>query len=605
MKRLAIVCALLPAATSLARKPAPEAMGPTSEAVTPQILDAIAEEMNRDMSRLVIDGAPKPYQIAYKITEVDVNNVSASLGQTLARQNRHFVNLEVRVRVGSPDLDNSNFVVPDASEINGTATQNLPLEATPALAKRVAWLTTDSAYKKALIQLQAKLEARRAGSVRVSDAPSLAPAKPVVGEDPVLVPALESLDDLESRVKTLSANFRDHPELRDSRVAATSYVERRWYLTTEGTSVTDTRRASGIVIAVEGQADDGQLLHNYFLRYGRTAKDLPSDKELEAESKKLAESIKLLAKAPLIDHYTGPVLFEGEGAVGMVRATLAANLGGTPLPEGLTPQEARQFGGQLTEKVGLKVVAPMLTIVDDPTAHDAEGKALIGGYRIDDEGVQAQKVDVIKDGMLKTLLTSRTPSAKGQTSNGHARVPGEGGAFRGSATNLIVNGRGGAPRRALEGELVTMARGDGMKYGLVIRRFDDAAVTGAPDFTRRELFQQIKSADIEAPPAAVLAYRVYPGGKEELVRGVQLATVPMRAWKDVTAVSTEKTVYNFLAPFETQLQLRLTGGTEEGFVPSGGIENAIVTPDLLFKELDVVGSRGGVRELPAVEKPVK
>ncbi|HEY1553423.1 MAG TPA: metallopeptidase TldD-related protein [Kofleriaceae bacterium] len=605
MKKLAVLCALLPAVPSLAKKPAPDPMGPASVAVTPQILDAIAEEMNRDMSQLEIPGAPKPYHISYKITEVDVNNVSASLGEPLARQNRHFVNLEVRVRVGSPDLDNSNFVVAEATEINGTATQNLPLEATPALAKRVAWLTTDAAYKEALIQLQAKLEARRAGSVRGSDAPSLAPTKPVVGEDPVLVPALESLDELEARVKTLSAVFRDHPELRDSRVAATSYVERRWYLTTEGTSVTDTRRASGIVMGAEGQADDGQLVHDYFLRYGHTAKDLPSDKDLEAEAKKLAESVKDLAKAPLFDHYSGPVLFEGEGAVGMVRATLAANLGGTPLPEGLNPQEAKQYGGALTEKVGLRVVAPLLSIVDDPTAKDADGKALIGGYRIDDEGVTAQKVEVVKDGMLKTLLTSRTPSAKGQVSNGHARVPGDGGAFRGSATNLFVMGRGGSSRRALEGQVVAMARAEGMKYGLVIRRFDDAAVTGAPEFTRRELFQMIKSTDQELPPPATLAYRVYPGGKEELVRGVQLAEVPMRSWKDVTAVSTEKTVYNFLAPFESQLQLRLTGGTEEEFVPSGGIEASIVTPDLLFKELDVSGSRAGVRPLPVVEKPGK
>ena len=101
----------------------------------------------------------------------------------------------------------------------------------------------------------------------------------------------------------------------------TSYLERRWYLTTEGTSVTDTRRASGVVISAEGQADDGQLVHNYFLRYGHTAKDLPTDDELKVESKHLAESVAAMAKAPVLDHYIGPVLFEGEGAVGFIRAT--------------------------------------------------------------------------------------------------------------------------------------------------------------------------------------------------------------------------------------------------------------------------------------------
>jgi predicted Zn-dependent protease len=426
-----------------------------------------------------------------------------------------------------------------------------------------------------------------------------------VGEEPVSVQPLEGLDELETRAKAVSAVFRGHPELRESRVAVTSYLERRWYLSTEGTSITDTRRASGIVMSASGQADDGQLVHDYFLRYGHTAKDLPNDKELEAEAKKLADSVGRLAKAPLFDRYEGPVLFEGEGAVGIVRATLAPNLGGTPVPEGLNPQEAKLFGGALTEKVGLKVVAPLLSIIDDPTARDGASKALIGGYKIDDEGVPAQKVDVIKDGVLKTLLTSRTPSAKGQLSNGHARRTGEGGAFHGSATNLFVVGKGGASRAALEAQLVSAARGEGLKYGLVIRRFDDAAVTGAPEFTRRELVQMIKSTDLQLPPPAVLAYRVYPGGREELVRGVQLAEVPIRAWKDVTAVGSAPTVYNFLAATESQLQLRLTGGTDDGFVPSGGIESAVVTPDLLFKELDVVGSRAGVRPTPVVEKPGK
>ncbi len=611
MKRIvaAALLALLPAAPSFAKKavvPTDPAAGPPSKAVTNEIVDAIAQEMNRATQELVIPGAPRPYSISYKITEVDVNNVSASLGQTTSRQNRHFVNLEARVRVGNPDLDNGNFVVADGGEYDGTAAINLPLEATPRIAKRAAWLVTDSAYKEALMQLRAKLQARRAGgAARATDVPAWTAEKPVISEEPVLVAPLEPLDDLEARAKSLSAVFRDQPTLRDSRVAVTSYLERRWYLTTEGTSVTDTRRASGILIAASGQADDGQLLHDYFLRYGHTAKDLPSDKELEAESKKLATEMTQLAKAPVIEHYSGPVLFEGEGAVGFIRATLSPHLGGTPVPEGLNPQEAKQFGGALAGKVGERVLSPSLSLVDDPSAKDGGGKALIGGYKIDDEGVAAQKVDVVKDGMLKTMLTSRTPSEKGQKSNGHARrfVDGVGGAFHGSATNLFVVAHGGMSRKALEGRLVSAARADGRKYGLVIRQFDDAAVSGAPDFTRRELVQMIKSTDQLLPPPATLAYKIYPNGKEELVRGVQLTEVPIKAWKDVVAVGNDPTVYNFLSSPESQLQLKLTGGTDDGFVPSSGIESSIITPDLLLRDLDVDPSTTGLRSSPSVSKP--
>jgi predicted Zn-dependent protease len=583
---------------------ASEGMSTPSKAVTNTIVDAIAEEMNRAMTKLEIPGAPRPYSISYKITEVDVNDVSASFGQTTSRRNRHFVNLEARVRVGSNTLDNSNFVVPDGSEYDGTAAANLPLDSDERIARRAAWLVTDTAYKEALIQLRAKLEARRAGaSSRPADVPAWTDTKKVVSEEPVLVPPLETLDELENRAKSLSAVFREHAHLRDSRVAVTSYLERRWYLTTEGTSVTDTRRASGVVISVSGQANDGQLLGNYFLRYGHTAKDLPSDKELAEESKNLAKSISDLAKAPKMDRYSGPVLFEGEGAVGLIRFALATHLDGTPVPEGMSPQEARLFGGALLDKVGLRVMSPNITMVDDPTAREGGGKALIGGYKIDDEGVAAQRVEVVKNGTLKTLLLSRTPSQKGQVSNGHARRTADGGAFHGSATNLFVSATGGQPRKALAARVAQLAKAEGLKYGLIIKRFDDAAVTGAPEFTRRELVQMIKSTDPLLPPPALVAYRVYPNGKQELVRGAQLADVPIRAWKDVLGTSKEVTVYNFLAATDSQLALRLSGGTDDGFVPSGGIESSIITPDLLLKEIDVTTSNFGVRPTPSVPKP--
>ena len=258
----------------------------------------------------------------------------------------------------APTSTTATSSCPRPRELDGTAAINLPLEATPRIAKRAAWLVTDNAYKEALIQLRAKLEARKAGGSTqlATDVPSWTSEKPIVSDDPILVQPLEGLDELETRAKALSLAFRDQPALRESHVALTSYLERRWYLTTEGTSVTDTRRASGVVVAASGQADDGQLVHDYFLRYGHTAKDLPSDKELDAEAKRLVASIVALAKAPVIAHYDGPMLFEGEGAVGMIRNTLAPHLGGTPVPEGLNPQEAKTFGGAFAGELGERVM---------------------------------------------------------------------------------------------------------------------------------------------------------------------------------------------------------------------------------------------------------
>jgi TldD protein len=607
MKRFVLLSlgalALAPDVVAIAKPVmAPPSMAGPSRAVTTEIIDAVAEELNRAMTDLQIPGTPKPYHVSYKITEVEVNDAVASMGFTTSKKERHFVNIEARVRVGNPDFDNGNYVVPQAEGIDGVSSVNLPLEATPRMARRAAWLVTDAAYKEALIQLRAKLDARKSGGLGRADVPSWTTQKAVVDEAPVEVPVNERADEMANKAEVISKVMRDYDFIRDSRVAFTSFIERRWYVTSEGTSATDTRRVSGVVVEASTQADDGQDLTQYFLRYGHTARDLPTEDELKAQAKQLAETLGTLRKAPILDAYSGPVLFEGQGAAGIVRTTLAPHLGGTPLPEGLRPQEAKQFGGALTKKVGLRVMTPNLSILDDPTASDAAGHAMIGGYHLDDEGVPAQKVQVVKDGFLKELLTSRTPSRKGAVSNGHARRTAAGGMFHGTATNLIISAKGGVPRKALEQQLVAAARAEGLGYGLVIRAFDDGAITAAPESSRRELVQMLSNADLELPPPISLAYKLYPNGKLELVRAVQLDPVPIRAWKDVIGVGNQPIVYNYLAPSESFIEQKING-VDEGFVPSGGIESAIVTPDLLFKELDVEPNTVGQHPQPIVPPP--
>ena len=39
-------------------------------------------------------------------------------------------------------------------------------------------------------------------------------------------------------------------------------------------------------------------------------------------------------------------------------------------------------------------------------------------------------------------------------------------------------------------------------------------------------------------------------------------------------------------------------------MPSSGIESSVTTPDLLFKELDAVPQRFGLRARPAIPSPV-
>jgi len=574
---------------------------PKSTAVTPEILDAVGTELERAMADMRIPGAPAPYFIGYKLTEVDVHDVVASLGATTDNQTRDITSLEAHVHVGSYAQDNSNFVASQRENLDGTANISLALEATPSRARRSAWLATDSAYKEAIAQWQAKNEALASGVSANAQIASYTKATPVVTEVPVAVPMLATNDALARRAQKLSALFAKYDFIRDSHVGLTSFLENRWYLNSEGTNATDTRRVEGILIVATAQATDGQEINLYYSRYARSTKGLPSDAEFEAIIASMSKRLDALRTAPVVSSYTGPVLFEGDGAVGMVRHTLAPHLSGTPPPVGVSSTDAL-IAGKLMGRQGLKVISDLLTVTDDPIHDMVQGRFVIGSYKFDDEGVAPKKVQVIKDGKLEELLMSRTPSEKQGSSNGHARLSMPGGVYRGSATNLSLSGKKGQSKAQLRRKLLAEAKAQGLPYGIIVKQLDDAAITANTEISRIGKVQLLQSMNPQAPPLATVAYRLYQDGREELVRGVQLEPVDMRAWRDVVGVGKKISLKNFLATTDSPFLLRIAGAGP-GRVPSAGIESSVATPDLLFRELDLKASTYGVRPFSLLPPP--
>jgi TldD protein len=570
-----------------------------STAINAEMIESLEAELDRSINKLAVAGEAPPYFVAFKLTEVEVNDVSATMGAPLATKARHFMNLDASVRVGSYEFDNSNFIIPRQEGIDGLASIPLPLEATPRIARKAAWLATDAAFKEALAQYTAKKANLARRATTGAKAPSYSKEAPLVLMDRVEVPPLEDNDALTKQAVAVSAVFRDLAAIRDARVAYTSFLERRWYLNSEGTRTHDVRRVSGVIVAATAQAEDGEIISLYASHYGHTMADLPSTEALKKEAAELAAQLDAMRTAPVLGNYTGPVLFEGPAAAAMTRFTLSPHLSGTPVPDGLP--DAQFFGGEFADRVGSRVTNPQLSVFDDPSLSRWKKSALIGGFKFDDEGVRAQRVDVIKNGSLATLLMSRTPSAQIGHSNGHARLPGPG-MFYGSATNLIVQGKNPLGRPQLVKKLLAEAKSQGLPFGLLVRRFDDPMITANGEVPPRELADELKGRKPDELPQILLAYRVYPNGKEELVRSVQLRAAPARVWRDVVAVGKDETTVSFLATNDDGTRLRFTGGGP-GFVPSAGVESSIVAPDLLFKELDVRRPSASLLPSPVVPRP--
>ena len=416
------------------------------------------------------------------------------------------------------------------------------------------------------------------------------------------VTPLEEQSVLENKAQKVSRLFSKRDHIRDSRVSYTSFIERRWYLNSEGTSATDTRRVSGVVIMASSLAADGPELPLYFSKYGHEIKDLPSFGVLSKKVDEMSSQLKKMQSSSRGEAYTGPVLFEGMGAVQLIANTLSPHLSGTPPPVGTSGKEALHFAGKLSGRKGLKVISPLLTLEDNPTIRTRGKTPLIGGYLFDDEGVRSDKVLVIKKGRLQNLLMSRTPNGAQLLSNGHARLSMPGGVFRGSTTNLLVKSSSGLSKNRLRKKLLSESKAQGLDYGVIVKLMDDPFITSSRELTRVELVQILNTVNSSAPPPVLLAYKLYKNGKEELIRGMGLDTIELRAWKDLLATGKSPFTANFLSTIEDPL-LRRLAGVGPGFVPSGGVESSITTPDLLFKELDMVPIQLGRLPQPKVNRP--
>ena len=126
------------------------------------ILSAMHDEVQRSLS-LTLSGADKPYFVEYHVDDGESVRMLASAGGMVFRSRSPFRSYSQHVRVGSYQLDNSNY----QGRISGTALYGLtgcPLDAASSpptydVMRRYLWLATDRSYKVS-VDVQARKRAR-------------------------------------------------------------------------------------------------------------------------------------------------------------------------------------------------------------------------------------------------------------------------------------------------------------------------------------------------------------------------------------------------------------------------------------------------------------
>ena len=174
------------------------------------------------------------------------------------------------------------------------------------------------------------------------------------------------------------------------------------------------------------------------------------------------------------------------------------------------------------------------------------GKApLFGAYRVDDEGVPAQRVSLVEHGVLEGLLMTRTPRKEIARSNGHARAPRFAGRSAHVGTLDRSRRRTGADAQGAARELARIAKGGGVTT-YVVRLLDDGlASRGRRGRHALAVLVQRRRPRAAARAAARRLSRS-TDGKETLVRGLTLERLEPRSLKDVTPSGRDPIVYNFI-----------------------------------------------------------
>lgn len=476
------------------------------------------------------------------------------------------------MRVGSYDVDSSEFLQGRwPGERSEPYPRMLVAEDDEMAIRHDVWLATDEAYKAAAERLAQK-KAVLASRVDENPVPDFTREVPFVSI--AVRRAAPDTADWTDRVRRLSAVFRELPGIQESSVVLTAATTNRVFVSSEGTRVRQPFSRFSLEVRASTQAADGPVLRHAVSFHEVDLSRLPEEAALVAAIRTMAGELTALRSAPVLESYTGPVMVAGEAAPVLFADLFAPQLSGRRPPlTAQPPASGAVQGSELVARLGRPVLPAFLGVVDDPTLAREGDRALLGSYAADDEGVRARPVTLVEKGVLKTLLMSRRPRKEIPASNGHARGTGYA-APAPQVGNLLIRASAVRSHEDLKQELIQQATAQGLPFGLLLRSIAPGGSQGA-DPTGMSFGSARPRSPLGAP---VLAWKVFPDGREELVRGLAFGEVSLRDLRDVSAAGKDTWVHSRA---------------------SGPVFFSVVAPDILFPELELRRD-GGATPKPAL-----
>jgi len=510
------------------------------------LLEALLTELDRSKAQLKMDQVQAPYYVEYRVNEVEDIGAEAAFGALRENQHIHVRVLRVVVRIGDYKQDSYFGRGQGESSI-------LPLDNDPIALRHQIWLATDDAYKAAGQALAEKQAAMKQFSADPNPVDDFAKAPQMIAVEPTVSLKVDETG-WKKTLEEVTSLYKQYPDVQSVTASARFSAINEYLVNSEGTVTRCGKTTYSVQLSSSAQAADGMRLGRSPAFMVARPEELPTRVALIGEAKKMLETVVALRQAPIVEEeYRGPVLFAADAADDILASLIGLNVLGQKPQLG----KPNRTTGAFATSYKTRVLPNFLSVVDDPTLKDFQGKSLVGSYTVDSEGVKTQAVNTIENGMLANYLIGRVPIRDFPASNGHGRAAP--GSFPGPSLGvLLLKSSEAQSAEELKKKVIQMVTDQGKAYGYRVE-------TLGPGNSPR------------------LLYRVYAkDGHEELVRGAVFSELDIRAIRnDLIAVGNDPLVSN----------------------RAGGAPTTIISPSLLFGELEVKRADTSKDKLPDYPAP--
>ena len=528
-------------------------------------IQLMEQELKRNFKVLKKENPPI-YYLSYIYQETEQNQLTATYGGISTEYSLTTGNIEVQARAGSSKMDNTRSLRGERDDwgtLYSAVSTPYDLDKKGFLAS--LWRLTNSAALKAQENF-----ARVKNNVRnmavnkdQSDDFVFPPVSLFCHEEPLQEIDLQKVKEL---LLPISQMPKGKKNILDSSFSFSTRQGHRYFVDSRGTKIKTPFSFIRLTYSLYGRGADGMEISRFGDYNLRSMADLPTAQKLAADVQKSMDELESLALAPEGMPDSAPVILKGRAAAVFAHEVMGHRLEGDD-------QKNASSGQTLTGKVGQQVISPLISITAEPTLKEFNQEPLRGYYEYDDEGVKAQAVTLIEKGILKNFMMKSSPIEGFSLSNGHGR---KNTGFRAAArmSVLRVKAENTISYDELEQKLLAEIKRQNKPYGYIVED-----LSGGFTFTTSAMPQSFK---LETK----MVYKVYPDGKKELVRGLDIVGTPLVSFSRIVAVADDDTIFNGSC------------GSTSGWVPQSNI-----SPSLLFESMELEKSAKSHYKPPILPAP--